>query len=56
VPSIFVALSLLTAETLSVQLFGLLRADDRDFIILAAKRSTAVGNRVNVELRSGRLA
>jgi hypothetical protein len=34
----------------------LLRADDRDFIILAAKRSTAVGDRVNVELRSGRLA
>jgi len=56
VPSILVALPFLTAETLCIQLLSLLRADNRDFIVFAAERSTAVGDRVDVEFRSGRLA
>jgi hypothetical protein len=55
-PPILVALSLLATKALSVQLFGLLRADNRNFIVLAAKCSTAVRDRVNMELRSSRLA
>ena len=56
VPSILVALPFFTTEAFGIQLFGLLRADDRNFIVLAPKSSTTVGNRVNVKLRSGRLA
>lgn len=56
VPSLFVALALVAAETLGVQLLRLLRTNDRDFIILAAESTATVGDWVNVQFGSSRLA
>lgn len=55
-PSLFVALALVTAETLGVQLLRLLRANDRDFIILATESTAAVRDWVDVQFGSSRLA
>lgn len=55
-PPILAALPFVAAEALGIQFLGLLRANYRDFIILATKSAAAVGNRVDVQLGSGRFA
>jgi hypothetical protein len=56
VPAFLVALPFVTPEALGVQLFGLFGANDGDLIILATKCSAAVGDGMDVQLRSGWLA
>lgn len=56
VPALFVALLLVAAKALSIQLLSLFGADHGDLIIFAAQGTSTVGYGVNVQLGGSRLA